>query len=128
MKFYRCKKCGQIVGMVKDTGVPMICCGSEMEAMTPYSNDNGLGEKHVPVYKLKRGQLEVNIGSIPHPMISDHYIEWVAIVTNKGNQRKCLKPGDAPIVKFFLDKDETPREIFVYCNLHSLWVKKIEQF
>ena len=121
MKFKRCAICGQIVGMIKDTNVPMICCGEEMEEIVPKTKEDEFKEKHIPVYKLTRGKLLTNIGSIPHPMTKDHYIEWVALVTNKGNQRKCLKPGDAPLVTFELDDDEIVETIYAYCNIHSLW-------
>ena len=124
MKFYRCNKCGQLVGMIRKTNIPMICCGEDMEEILPYTDEKGVGEKHIPYYRLKGSRLTVYIGSEPHPMTSDHYIEWVAIVTNKGNQRKCLKPGDAPIVTFCLEKDEKVKEIYAYCNIHSLWLKE----
>ena len=29
-KFYICKHCGNIIAKVKDTGVPVICCGEPM--------------------------------------------------------------------------------------------------
>lgn len=125
MKFYRCKRCGQIVAMVNETGVPIICCGAEMQEITPKTRESGLTEKHLPDFKIVNRRLEVKIGEIPHPMTNDHYIEWIALVTNKGNQRKCLKPGDAPYAAFMLDKDEEVKEIYEYCNLHSLWKKEI---
>lgn len=127
MKFYKCKMCGQIVGMVKETGVPMICCGQEMEEIIPIDKEEGLSEKHVPVFKINKGKVITQIGSIPHPMTKDHYIEWVALVTNKGNQRKSLKPGDAPNVVFMLDDDEYVEEILAYCNIHSLWRVKVNE-
>lgn len=125
MKFFRCKLCGQIVGMIKETGVPMICCGEEMEEIVPLTKEEGLTEKHVPVFKVSNNKVITNIGSIPHPTTSEHHIEWVALVTSKGNQRKCLKPGDAPSVMFMIDDDEEVQEIYAYCNLHSLWKAKV---
>lgn len=127
MKFYICSRCGQIVGIVRKTSVPMICCGEDMMEIIPHSTEDSVGEKHIPVYKIKNGRVTVNVGSVPHPMTSDHYIEWVAIVTSKGNQRKCLKPGDAPEVTFLLEKDEILKEIYAYCNIHSLWINKVHK-
>ncbi len=121
MKFLRCKKCGQIVGVVKDTGVPVICCGETMEELIPHVDEKGLSEKHIPVYAVKKGKCIAKIGMIPHPMTDDHYIEWVALVTNKGNQRKELEPGKSPRAEFSLDEDEVVEEIYAYCNLHQLW-------
>ena len=125
MKFYKCQLCGQIIGIVKETGVPIICCGQEMEEIIPHTDEKGLSEKHIPVYQIKNKKIVVRIGSIPHPMTNEHYIEWVALVTNKGNQRKSLKPGDAPEVRFVLDDGEIVEEIYAYCNLHSLWKIKL---
>ncbi|MCQ2802908.1 MAG: desulfoferrodoxin [Bacilli bacterium] len=127
MKFYRCKGCGQIVGIVKETGVPLVCCGMNMEELIPLFKEEGLTEKHVPVYKFNKGGVEVNVGSIVHPMTSDHYIEWIALVTDKGNQRRRLKPGDAPKANFCLEKGEKVLAIYAYCNIHSLWEVKLEK-
>lgn len=121
MKFHKCRQCGQIVLIVKETNVPFICCGEVMEEIEPCENEEKLNEKHVPVYKKENGTVTVDIGSIPHPMTKEHYIEWVTLTTDKGDQRKCLKPGDAPKVTFHIDQDEKVKTIFAYCNIHSLW-------
>ena len=120
MKFYRCKHCGQIVAIVKKTGAKLVCCGSEMEEIIPGSVDASL-EKHVPVYEIKGNRVEVRIGSIDHPMIPEHYIEWVAIQTKLGNQRKALKPNENPFVSFVLEDGDTVEAVYAYCNLHGLW-------
>ena len=120
MKFYRCKHCGQIVAIVKKTGAPLICCGEEMEEIIPCTVDAS-HEKHIPVYKVEGDLVTVNVGSIEHPMIDAHYIEWVAIQTTSGNQRKLLKPNDKPTVEFkILDTDKVIA-VYAYCNLHGLW-------
>ena len=67
MKFYKCAKCGQIVAIVKKTGVPVMCCGQAMQEMIPGSTD-AAQEKHVPVYEVKDGKVFVKIGSVDHPM------------------------------------------------------------
>ena len=120
MKFYRCKHCGQIVAIVKKTGVPIICCGDEMEEIIPGTTDASQ-EKHVPVYEVKDNKVIVKVGSVPHPMIDVHYIEWVSIQTKYGNQRKQLKPGDEPTVCFSICEGDEVEAVFAYCNLHSLW-------
>lgn len=122
MKLYKCDTCGQIVAMVKDTGAELFCCGNHMLEISPKTKEAEMNkEKHVPVYRLKGNKLIVYVGMIPHPSTKDHYIEWIAIKTNKGNQRKGLKPGDAPKATFVLDDDEQIEEIYAYCNIHSLW-------
>ena len=120
MKFYRCAHCGQIIAVVKKTGVPIICCGEPMKEIVPGTTDASL-EKHVPVYEVKDGKVKVRVGAVDHPMIPEHYIEWVAIQTKFGNQRKALKPGDAPAVCFRLCDGDEVEAVYAYCNLHSLW-------
>ena len=120
MKFYKCKHCGQIVAIVKKTGVPLVCCGEKMEELVPGTVDASL-EKHVPVVNVKGNLLEVSVGSVAHPMAPEHFIEWVSIQTKFGNQRKQLNPGDEPKVVFpLLDGDEV-LAVYAYCNLHGLW-------
>ena len=123
LKFYRCKVCGKIIAIVKDTGVPTICCGEEMEQIIPGTTDAAV-EKHVPVITVNGNTVEVKVGSVDHPMLPEHYIEWIALSTKQGNQRKCLKPGDAPVAKFALVAGDEVVKAYAYCNLHSLWSSK----
>ena len=118
-KFYICSHCGNIVEMVHDAGVPLICCGQKMNELIPGSVDASQ-EKHVPAVKVSQGAVEVNVGSVGHPMVDVHWIEWVQLLTNKGSYRKWLNPGEAPNVKFLLG-DEKPLAVYAYCNLHGLW-------
>ncbi len=118
-KFYICRKCGNLVGMVHDAGVPLMCCGQKMDVLEANTVDAS-GEKHLPVVTVADDVLTVNIGSVPHPMGEDHLIEWVFVETEHGGQRKALKAGDAPTVEFAL-KDDKPVAVYAYCNLHGLW-------
>ena len=120
MKFYRCKHCGQIVAVVKATGVPLICCGEAMEEIVPGTTDAAV-EKHVPVFTVEGNKVTVSVGSVEHPMVDAHYIEWIALETAKGAQRKVLKPGDKPCVEFALTDDDSVVAVYAYCNLHGLW-------
>ena len=118
-KFYICAHCRNIVEMVYDTDIKLFCCGDEMKELVPNAVEAS-GEKHIPAVTVKDGLVEVNVGSVNHPMESVHWIEWVQLVTDKGSQRKYLKPGDAPNVKFLLS-GEKPLAVYAYCNLHGLW-------
>lgn len=120
MKFYRCEHCGQIVAIVKKTGVPVICCGEPMKEIIPGSVD-AAAEKHVPVCEVNGNVVTVTVGSVEHPMLENHYIEWVALQTKQGNQRKSLKPGEAPKVCFSLCEGDEVEAVYAYCNLHGLW-------
>ncbi|MCR5824478.1 MAG: desulfoferrodoxin [Lachnospiraceae bacterium] len=118
--FYRCSKCGQIVAIVKGTGCPVTCCGEEMKEIKAGTSD-GAREKHVPVFEVKGNIVTVTVGSVEHPMLPEHYIEWIALQTKSGNQRKALKPGDAPKAEFALCPGDEVVAVYAYCNLHSLW-------
>ena len=118
-RFFICEHCGNIIGVIKDSGVPVVCCGQKMKMIEPGTVDASL-EKHVPVCKVEDGKVKVQIGSVEHPMTEEHWIEWVYLQTNKGGQRKNLQPGEKPEVVFAL-ADETPISVFAYCNLHGLW-------
>ena len=120
MKFYRCSHCGQIIALVKETGVPVICCGAPMQEIIPGETDASL-EKHVPVYTVEGNSVHVCVGSAPHPMIPEHYIEWVAVQTKFGNQRKALSPGEKPEACFSLCEGDEVLAVYAFCNLHSLW-------
>ena len=120
MKFYKCEICGKIVAMVKETPVETMCCGQPMRELVPGTTD-GATEKHVPVYTLEGNTVKVKVGSVEHPMTDAHHIEWIAIETENGNQRKELKPGDKPEATFALVPRDKVKSVYEYCNLHGLW-------
>ncbi len=119
-KFYICEHCGNIITMVKDAGVPLMCCGQKMKEITPGTTDAAV-EKHVPVYKTEGSLVTVTVGSTEHPMMPEHYIEWVCLLTKQGEQRKTLQPDDKPVVQFALCDGDEVVAVYAYCNLHSLW-------
>lgn len=123
-EFYICKHCGNIIGLINNAGVPLICCGEKMTELVPNTTDAAI-EKHVPVIKIDGNTVTIDIGSVPHPMTEEHHISWVYIQTEKGGQRKSLVPKDKPAVEFALTKDDKLEMAFVYCNLHGLWKAEI---
>ena len=90
------------------------------EEITPNTTDGAL-EKHVPVIEKDGDKVTVTVGSVEHPMVDEHYIEWVALETKKGNQRKALSPGQAPSVCFSMCEGDEVVAVYAYCNLHGLW-------
>lgn len=118
-KFYVCETCGNLVGMINESGVNMMCCGKKMTLIEPGTVEASK-EKHIPVATVEGNTVKVNVGSVDHPMTEEHLIEWVYLQTCRGGQRKCLKAGDAPTVTFSLC-DEKPVAVYAYCNLHGLW-------
>ncbi|MBO5914637.1 MAG: desulfoferrodoxin [Clostridia bacterium] len=119
VKFYVCETCGNLVGMINESGVPMMCCGKKMQQIVPGTVEASK-EKHIPVATLENGVLTVNVGSVDHPMTEEHLIEWVYVQTDRGGQRKVLNAGDAPNLTFVFD-DEKHLAVYAYCNLHGLW-------
>lgn len=123
MKFFKCRHCGKIIAVVNERNVPTICCGEPMSEMVPNTSD-GAFDKHIPVYEVKDNVVTVTVGEVKHPMMENHYIEWIAIETNFGNQRKVLKPGEEPVVKFALLEGEKVIRVMEHCNLHGLYATK----
>ncbi len=120
MKFYVCEHCGNIITMVKNTGVPVMCCGQKMTELVPGTVDAAL-EKHVPVVETAGNVVNVKVGSVEHPMLAEHFIQWIALETNQGSQIKYLQPGQAPQASFALAEGEEVKAVYEYCNLHGLW-------
>ena len=119
-KFFICEHCGNIVAFVKNSGVPVVCCGEKMKELIPGTTDAAV-EKHIPVYRVEDGKVFVTVGSVAHPMLPEHYSEWVSLQTKLGNQRKALNPGDKPEVCFSICEGDEVEAVYAYCNLHSLW-------
>ena len=118
-KFYICEHCGNIVGLIHDAGVPLVCCGQKMTKLEAGTVEASR-EKHIPVAEVKGNTVEVIVGSVLHPMTEEHSITWVYLETDRGGQRKNLAPGEEPKVTFAL-ADEKPIAVYAYCNLHGLW-------
>lgn len=120
MKYYICEHCGNIIEYVKDSGVPIMCCGQKMTEIVPGTSD-GAVEKHVPVVTVSGNEILVQVGSVEHPMVEEHYIEWIVIQTEKGSQKVRLSAGDEPKAKFLLAENDRLVSAYAYCNLHGLW-------
>ena len=118
-KFYVCEECGNIVGLIHDSGAPLFCCGQRMKKLEAGTVEASR-EKHIPVVSVDGNTVKVSVGSVAHPMAEEHNIAWVYLLTDKGGQRKNLEVGSAPEVTFAL-ADEKPVAVYAYCNLHGLW-------
>ena len=120
MKFYTCSNGSHVITFLKNNSAEEIQCGAEITELIPGSVDAS-AEKHVPVVTRSGNTVTVNIGSAAHPMLSAHFIQWVAMETNQGSQIKYLKPDTAPEVTFALAEGEEVIAVYEYCNLHGLW-------
>jgi superoxide reductase len=120
-QIYKCEVCGNIVEVVHNSGGTLKCCGQAMNLIVENTVD-AAKEKHVPVIEKVEGGVLVKVGSVEHPMLENHYIEWIEVHTEKKVYKKFLKPGDKPEAFFKLEEEVLfARE---YCNLHGLWVQK----
>jgi len=118
LEVYKCKVCGNIVEVLTGGAGELVCCGEPMKLLVENTTDAAT-EKHVPVIDKIDGGYKVTVGSTPHPMVDDHYIEWIELVADSAAYRRFLKPGDAPEAVFNLDAtDVGARE---HCNKHGLW-------
>lgn len=122
-KFYICEHCGNIVGTIKDAGVPLMCCGQKMTLLEAGTVEASV-EKHLPVVALEENAVKVTIGAVAHPMTEEHSITWVYLQTDCGGQYKYLEPGSEPSVTFAV-ADEKPVAVYAYCNLHGLWKTEV---
>lgn len=116
-EIYRCNTCGNIVEVL-NPGAQMSCCGKPMELLKENTTDAAV-EKHVPVIEKTAYGYTVRVGSVEHPMMEAHYIQWIELLTETDVMRHELHPGDKPEAHFKTDATHvTARE---YCNLHGLW-------
>lgn len=120
MRFFRCAICGKEIIFIKETSTPTICCGQPMNELIPGAVDGAL-EKHVPVIEQEGNIVTVMIGSVEHPMIPEHHIEWILLETNKGFYKRDLLVTDKPVAVFTLTEGEEVVAAYELCNLHGLW-------
>ena len=117
-EIYRCAICGNIVEVTNAAAGQLVCCGQPMKLLEGNTSDGAL-EKHVPVVEKIEGGYKVSVGSVAHPMLPEHYIQWIELVTPTRILRKHLQPGEEPVAVFMTDEQMVvARE---YCNLHGLW-------
>ena len=123
MKFYKCEGCGKIAVLFRESACPTKCCGEPMVEVVPGTVD-AAREKHIPDVAVEGNLVKVKVGSVEHPMLDAHYIEWIVLVTQAGFQIHYLKPGQKPAAVF--KTTEPVVAAYEYCNLHGLWMAAAE--
>lgn len=123
-KFFICKRCGNLIGMIENKGVPLMCCGEKMTELVPNTVEASV-EKHMPAVTVAEDKVEVVVGSFVHPMEEAHNISFIYLETESGGQRKNLKATEAPKAVFACI-DDKPVAVYAYCNLHGLWKYEIK--
>lgn len=122
----RCAECGAMVEVLEDCTCAscsgFTCCGKEMQLLKENTSD-GAVEKHVPVVESRGNGVLVRVGEIAHPMIEEHYIAWIEVISGNIVMRRRLNPGEPPEAFFEIPYSENliVRE---YCNKHGLWKTK----
>ncbi len=118
---YKCEECGNVVMVLHFGGGDLVCCGQKMVKQEEQTADSST-EKHVPIIEKTDGGYTVTVGSTLHPMLENHWIQWIELVVDGERMMKELKPGDEPVAKFCCScsdvKSVSARE---YCNIHGLW-------
>ena len=122
VKFFKCTVCGKVVEEVINSDAKPVCCGKEMFELKANTTDAAT-EKHVPVVEINGNTVTASVGSVTHPMEEDHYIQFIAIETDKGFYKKYLNPGEEPKATFTLT-DEKFVAAYELCNKHGLWKKE----
>lgn len=117
-EIYRCALCGNMVEVAHAAGGTLSCCGQPMELMTENTRDAAM-EKHVPVIEKIDGGYRVTVGSVEHPMLEEHHIQWIELLADGLVMRRHLRPGEKPQAVFATDA--TKVEAREYCNLHGHW-------
>ncbi len=115
---YRCSICGNIVEILNNGVGTLFCCGKPMELLKENNRDAG-AEKHVPIIEKTEKGILVKVGSVPHPMEKEHYIQWIEAVFDDRIDIKFLKPKDKPEAEF--NRTGKTMSVRIYCNVHGLW-------
>ena len=118
LQVYKCSVCGNTVEVMHVGGGTLTCCDKPMEVQEEKTADAAT-EKHVPVVEKVDGGYKVKVGSVPHPMTDEHFIEWIELVAGDEIMVAFLKPGAAPEAVFKTDAaDVSARE---FCTVHGFW-------
>ena len=122
VRFYRCPICGNVIGLIDGDMAHVTCCGKSMELMVANTTDASV-EKHVPAYELVEDEIVVRVGEVEHPMEKEHYIMWIAQVTDNRTTRVRLFPEQSTETRFPYIKGSV---LYAYCNKHGLWSSIVE--
>lgn len=121
-EIYRCPICGNIVEVLHVGGGTLVCCGEPMELLVEKNSEEGM-EKHLPVVTIDGHNVNVKVGSVPHPMTEEHYIQWIECILEGDSYMQSLTPDSPAEANFIIDGDLSKLTVRAYCNVHGLWKK-----
>ncbi len=109
-KFYVCPVCGNVIRTIGEAVI--CCCGITLPQLEPEPADSG----HAVHIEVSEDEYYV---SVDHPMRKDHYISFLAAVSDQGVQFHKLYPEGAAEARFRICR---VRSIYAYCNRHGLFL------
>lgn len=122
VKFYVCPHCGNVIQKIVDSKVPVVCCGEKMKELVANTVESSV-EKHLPVVtRVDDCHIKVEVGSVAHPMLSEHHIAFIYVETEQGGIRVDLTDKPEAVVCVC---DSKVVAVYEYCNLHGLWKTEI---
>ncbi|HAX72742.1 MAG TPA: desulfoferrodoxin [Firmicutes bacterium] len=124
MKYCVCPVCKNVIEVVEDHKVPVMCCGKKMEVLTANTAEAAV-EKHLPVVNVENGVVNVKVGEVEHPMTEAHYIGFITVKAGNSVLRYDLNVDQAPAASFNLNGYTGLVEVYEYCNLHGLWKTEV---
>ena len=120
LELYKCNICGQMIMVVVNGDGTLVCCNQPMTLIQEKQGQDEGKEKHVPVVVKTEKGTQVKVGSVPHPMVEDHFIECIQVIGDTFTQTHNLKPGDAPEKEFCVPCNEV-KKVRIFCNKHGFW-------
>ena len=121
-QIWKCEVSGNIVEVLHSGVGQLVCNNQPMVLLEAKRTEEGGYEKHLPVIERSGDTYSVKVGSVEHPMMEAHLIEWIALDTENGVLRKFLEAGEKPVAVFTTsEKVLGAREL---CNLHGHWETK----
>ena len=118
-EIYKCPICGNVVEILYAGGGQLVCCGKPMILQKENADDKASKEKHVPILEKTKDGFKVKVGTVEHPMLPEHYIQWIELIADGNSFKKFLKPGEKPEAEFCIKAKQVSAR--AYCNLHGLW-------
>ena len=120
--FYKCEVCGNVVSVIEAHEGELVCCGQPMKLLEEKTKEQEGKEKHIPIIEQTDAGIKVKIGSVPHPMEPEHYIELIQLIDENGIvMGKRLKPGDKPEAEFCCLAKKEGLKARELCSVHGLW-------
>ena len=115
-KFYVCPVCGNVIRSIGEAVVS--CCGITLPPVEPEDAD----ADHAIRVEIVEDEYYI---SVDHPMDKEHYISFLAAVSDQGVQFVKLYPEGQAEARFKINRI---KKIYAYCNRHGLFQIRPDKF